>query len=144
MVGAILLVVAPSSPCPDESTTDTVADGALRRASADDVHERRRPHAHDSRRRLTMGVVETVPGPLDGERIDRVVAMVTGVSRAEAAELVSERAWSAATARSPPARSARLVEGDVVEVDVALDAPVRGPGAASPTSTSRSSTTTTT
>jgi len=69
-----------------------------------------------------VGVVETVPGPLDGERIDRVVAMVTGASRTQVvvwldAGLV-RRNGTVATSRS-----ARLVEGDVIEVDVDLDAP---------------------
>jgi len=68
-----------------------------------------------------MAVVETVPGPLDGERIDRVVAMVTGASRAQVAEwlaagLVRRNGVVATT------RSARVVEGDVVEVDVDLGA----------------------
>ena len=37
-------------------------------------------------------VVVEVPGPLDGERIDRVVAMVTEVSRTEATQLVRDGA----------------------------------------------------
>jgi len=69
-----------------------------------------------------MGVVETVPGPLDGERIDRVVAMVTGASRTQVVEWLDagliRRNGTVATSRS-----ARLVEGDVVEVDVDLEAP---------------------
>lgn len=39
-----------------------------------------------------MRVVIEVPGPLDGERIDRVVAMVTEVNRTEAARLVRDGA----------------------------------------------------
>ncbi len=72
-----------------------------------------------------MGVVETVPGPLDGERIDRVVAMVTGASRSQVAEWLEagliRRNGTVATSRS-----ARLVEGDLVEVDIDLDAPPPG------------------
>jgi 23S rRNA pseudouridine1911/1915/1917 synthase len=68
-----------------------------------------------------VGVVETVPGPLDGERIDRVVAMVTGASRTQVTEWLSaglvRRNGTVATTRS-----ARVAEGDVVEVDVDLDA----------------------
>ena len=70
-----------------------------------------------------MGVVETVPGPLDGERIDRVVAMVTGASRSQVVEWIDaglvRRNGAVATSRS-----ARLAEGDVIEVVVDVDAPV--------------------
>jgi 23S rRNA pseudouridine1911/1915/1917 synthase len=69
-----------------------------------------------------MGVVETVPGPLDGERIDRVVAMVTGASRTAVTEWLADglvrRNGTVATSRST-----RVVEGDVIEVDIDLDAP---------------------
>jgi 23S rRNA pseudouridine1911/1915/1917 synthase len=68
-----------------------------------------------------VGVVETVPGPLDGERIDRVVAMVTGASRT----LVTDWLTSGLVRRNgvvATSRSARVVEGDLIEVDVDLDA----------------------
>jgi 23S rRNA pseudouridine1911/1915/1917 synthase len=69
-----------------------------------------------------VGVVETVPGPLDGERIDRVVAMMTGASRTHVVEWLDagliRRNGKVATSRSN-----RVVEGDVVEIDVDLDAP---------------------
>ena len=42
---------------------------------------------------------EVVPAALDGERVDRVVAMLCGVSRAEAAALIDERRGAASTAR---------------------------------------------
>ncbi len=75
-----------------------------------------------------VGVVEVVPGPLDGERIDRVVAMVTGASRTQVTTWLAEgrvrRNGTVATSRS-----ARVAEGDVVELDVDLDA---GPAALAP------------
>ena len=72
-----------------------------------------------------MGLSELVPGALDGERIDRVVAMVTGASRSQATE------WLRAglvrrNGSTVSSRSVRLVEGDRLEVDVDLDA---GPAA---------------
>ncbi len=60
---------------------------------------------------------ETVPRALDGERVDRVVAFMTGLPRSEVAELVSGgrvRVGGAAVTT----RSRRVIEGDVVEVDV--------------------------
>ena len=59
---------------------------------------------------------EVVPAALDGERLDRLVALVTGRSRAAAAELVaggSVRVGGAVVT----AGKHRLVEGDEVEVD---------------------------
>ena len=60
---------------------------------------------------------ETVPRALDGERVDRVVAFMTGLPRAEVAELVSggHVRLGGATVET---RSRRVVEGDIVEVDV--------------------------
>lgn len=69
-----------------------------------------------------VGVVETVPGPLDGERIDRVVAMVTGASRAQVAQWL-EAGLVRRNGAVASSRSARLSAGDLVEVDVDLDAP---------------------
>ncbi len=62
-----------------------------------------------------MIVREEVPEALDGERVDRVVAMLTGRSRAEVAELIEAAAVlvGGAPVRS---RSQRLRVGDVVEV----------------------------
>ena len=59
---------------------------------------------------------EEVPEALAGERLDRVVAMVTGCSRAEAAALIADGQVrvSGAVATS---RSARVRLGDVVELD---------------------------
>ena len=62
-------------------------------------------------------VHEVVPAALDGQRLDRVVAFVTGCSRSEAAALVD--AGSVVVAgRAVTSRSHRVVDGDVVEVEV--------------------------
>lgn len=58
---------------------------------------------------------EEVPAALAGERLDRVVSLVTGASRAVASELVADGAVRV-NGRPATARSAKLVEGDVVEV----------------------------
>lgn len=69
-----------------------------------------------------MGAIEEVPAALDGERIDRVVAMMTGASRAEVAGWLADgrvrRNDVVATTRS-----ARVVEGDRIAVDVDLHQP---------------------
>ncbi len=68
---------------------------------------------------------EVVPRALDGQRLDRVVALVTGGSRSEAAALVDD---GAVTVDDKPvtARSHRLAEGDVVDIDVPERAPDAG------------------
>jgi 23S rRNA pseudouridine1911/1915/1917 synthase len=68
-----------------------------------------------------MAYSETVPSPLDGERIDRVVAMMTGASRSQVVEwldagLIMRNSVVVTT------RSNRVVEGDVIDLDVDLDA----------------------
>jgi len=65
---------------------------------------------------------EVVPRALDGQRLDRVVALVTGGSRAAAAALVDD---GAVTVGGAPVtvRSHRVAEGDVVDID----APERAP-----------------
>jgi 23S rRNA pseudouridine1911/1915/1917 synthase len=60
-------------------------------------------------------VREIVPRALDGQRLDRVVALITGRSRAEAAALVDD-GEVALGGRSVTQRSHRVTEGDVVEV----------------------------
>ncbi|HJR26252.1 MAG TPA: RluA family pseudouridine synthase, partial [Acidimicrobiales bacterium] len=59
---------------------------------------------------------EVVPDALAGERVDRVVAMVTGRSRAEVAALVEAGAVRV-DERVVTTRSLRLEAGNVVEVD---------------------------
>jgi len=61
-------------------------------------------------------VREVVPAALGGQRLDRVVAMVTGRSRTEAAALV-ERGAVAVGGRPVTTRSHRVADGDVLEVD---------------------------
>ncbi len=64
-----------------------------------------------------MIVRDEVPAAMAGERVDRIVAMVTGLSRAEVAELIA--AGAVLVGGEPvTARSRRLAEGDAVEVDV--------------------------
>jgi 23S rRNA pseudouridine1911/1915/1917 synthase len=62
-------------------------------------------------------VRETIPGPLDGERLDRVVALLTGLPRAQVAELVAAGAVRVGGA-VVPARSRRVAAGETVEVDL--------------------------
>ena len=68
---------------------------------------------------------EVVPRALDGQRLDRVVALVAACSRAEAAALVDEGAV-AVGGRRVTARSHRVSEGDVL--DLALPAAPEGDG----------------
>jgi 23S rRNA pseudouridine1911/1915/1917 synthase len=66
-------------------------------------------------------IVEEMPAALDGERIDRVVALLTGCSRSEASDLIARgEVLVGGSAAAKP--SHRLVEGDVVTV---LSDPVR-------------------
>lgn len=60
---------------------------------------------------------EVIPRALDGERLDRVVALVSGRSRSEAAGLV-EGGAVAVDGRTVTRRSHRVTEGDVVDVDL--------------------------
>jgi len=62
-------------------------------------------------------VEETVPAALDGQRIDRVVAMLTGLSRAEATDAV--RAGAVTVDGRVAAKGAeKLREGQVVRIEV--------------------------
>jgi 23S rRNA pseudouridine1911/1915/1917 synthase len=60
-------------------------------------------------------VREVVPRALDGQRLDRVVALVAACSRAEAAALVDEGAV-VVDGRAVTARSHRVSEGDVLDL----------------------------
>ncbi len=64
-----------------------------------------------------MILTEVVPPALDGERVDRVVALLTGLARAQVSDLVDAGGVTlrGATVRS---RSTRVAEGDTVAVDV--------------------------
>jgi 23S rRNA pseudouridine1911/1915/1917 synthase len=70
-------------------------------------------------------VTEVVPAAMSGERVDRIVAMVTGCTRSHVAELIDagEVLVDGVAARS---RSTRLQEGAVVEVTYV--APEEAPG----------------
>lgn len=72
-----------------------------------------------------MIIREVVPEAMAGERVDRIVAMVTGISRAEVAGLIDA---GAVLVGGEPARtrSTRLRAGDEVEVDVPDPAEARG------------------
>ncbi|HEX6417503.1 MAG TPA: RluA family pseudouridine synthase [Acidimicrobiales bacterium] len=70
---------------------------------------------------------EVVPRALDGQRLDRVVALVAGVSRSEAAALVAGGAVRVA-GRPVTARAHRLAEGDDIEVDLPAPAGEAAPG----------------
>ena len=62
-------------------------------------------------------MIERVPAALDGERVDRVVAMLTGLPRAEVSVLVDAGAVRL-RGRVVSTRSTRVIEGDELEVDV--------------------------
>jgi 23S rRNA pseudouridine1911/1915/1917 synthase len=62
-------------------------------------------------------VRETIPAALDGQRVDRVVALLTGLSRAEVAALV-ETGGVSLGGRPVAARSRRVAAGDDLEVAV--------------------------
>jgi 23S rRNA pseudouridine1911/1915/1917 synthase len=60
---------------------------------------------------------EVVPRALDGQRLDRVVALIAGCSRADAAGLVDDGAVRVG-GRPVTSRSHRVAEGDALEVDL--------------------------
>ncbi|MDQ1446106.1 MAG: rRNA synthase [Acidimicrobiaceae bacterium] len=60
---------------------------------------------------------ETVPAALAGERVDRAVALLTGLPRSEVAGLV-ESGGVRLSGTTVSTRSRRVAEGDVLEVDV--------------------------
>lgn len=64
-----------------------------------------------------MAIVEPVPGPLAGERIDRVVAMMTGASRTRVTEWLAD-GLVRCNDIVVTTRSRRTVEGDVITIDV--------------------------
>lgn len=68
-----------------------------------------------------MPVIETVPGPLDGERIDRVVAMITGASRSKVTEWLAD-GLVRCNDQIVTTRSHRVVEGDTLDIDIDPDA----------------------
>jgi hypothetical protein len=87
-------------------------------------------------------IVETVPAALDGQRLDRIVALVADVSRSDAAVVVAAGGVEV-DGEVATSGKVRLVEGQQVTVDTAHVPTVALP-VADPTWTSRSSTSTTT
>jgi len=60
---------------------------------------------------------ESVPRALDGERVDRVVSFLTGMTRREVADLVAD-GHVRVDGTTVDTRSRRVTEGEVVEADV--------------------------
>jgi 23S rRNA pseudouridine1911/1915/1917 synthase len=71
-------------------------------------------------------VREEIPAVLAGERLDKVVALLTGLTRSEVAALV-ESGGVRVGGRPAATRARKLVAGDVVEVDVPEPADQLGP-----------------
>ena len=67
-----------------------------------------------------------VPDDLDGERVDRVVAVLAGISRSKAREIVDAGAVSGG-AEAGLGPSARVRAGDTLEFDVPEDEPLLEP-----------------
>jgi 23S rRNA pseudouridine1911/1915/1917 synthase len=65
---------------------------------------------------------EVVPAALEGERLDRVVALLTGLPRARSAELVADGGASL-DGRPATARAERVVAGSTLEVEVPDEEP---------------------
>ncbi|HVE47047.1 MAG TPA: RluA family pseudouridine synthase [Acidimicrobiales bacterium] len=68
-----------------------------------------------------------MPSALDGERVDRAVAILTGLPRSEAAALVAGGAVSIG-GRTVPGRSRRVAEGDELEIILPEGAGAPDPG----------------
>ena len=62
-------------------------------------------------------MIEQVPAALAGERVDRVVALLTGMTRSDVTDLID---GGAVTLRGKvvTSRSAKVIEGDELEIDV--------------------------
>ena len=69
-----------------------------------------------------MSAHEVVPTALDGERLDRLVAMISGASRAHVSDWI-DAGLVQRNGRVVTTRSQRVVEGDIIDIDVDLDAP---------------------
>lgn len=61
-------------------------------------------------------MIETIPAALAGERLDRAVSLITGASRAEAAQLVAA-GRVLVNGRVVTAKAHRIAEGDELDVD---------------------------
>ena len=62
-------------------------------------------------------MIETVPRALAGERVDRVVALLTGLPRSQVAQLVADGRVRV-TGERVTTRARKVEEGEVVEVDL--------------------------
>ncbi|MEY4130452.1 MAG: hypothetical protein RLZZ31_576 [Actinomycetota bacterium] len=69
-----------------------------------------------------MAMREMVPAPLAGERVDRVVAMMTGASRAKVNEWLEDELIFC-NEKVVTTRSVKVNEGDEIFINVDLDAP---------------------
>lgn len=72
-----------------------------------------------------MRIREEVPESLTGERLDRVVSLVAGISRSEASALI-EAGGVVVSGDIVTTRTTRLVIGDVVELDLPEHDPAGG------------------
>ena len=72
-----------------------------------------------------MRISEEVPESLTGERLDRVVSLVAGISRSEASALIEDGAV-VVSGTIVTTRTTRLVIGDVVELDLPEHDPAGG------------------
>lgn len=66
---------------------------------------------------MSERVTVVVPGALGGERVDRVVSLLTGLPRSDAAAIVDRGAVRIA-GRPVTARSRRVAEGETVDIEV--------------------------
>ena len=73
-------------------------------------------------------MIEHVPAALGGERVDRVVAMITGLTRAEVADLIDAGAVQL-RGKVVTKPSVKVAEGDEVVVEVPEREEEHGPGA---------------
>ncbi|MSZ92565.1 MAG: hypothetical protein F2584_00600, partial [Actinobacteria bacterium] len=76
---------------------------------------------HPQRSRATdMAYIEVIPESLAGERIDRVVAMITGASRTRVTEWL-DQGLVVCNDKVVATRSRRVADGDTVQVNVEPD-----------------------
>ena len=73
-----------------------------------------------------MRIREVVPEALAGERLDRVVSMIAGVSRSEATALLAGGRGAAVGRPSSPRGPSKVAAGDVIELDVPEHDPTGG------------------
>ena len=122
VVGGILLVISSFSGSRRRRRRHRAARGRRRTC-------RRRCRRVLGRRGIVrMAIEETVPAALDGERLDRVVAMMTGASRTEVVGWVTE-GLVVRNASVAHTRSVRVAEGDLITVNADLAGEAAAPEA---------------